>query len=195
MVTEARRDRRAERHEATRREILRAAWLLADQRGLTGWPLKDLADAVGMRAPSLYGYFDSKAALFDALFADGYRALLDHVDQMSAAGSPQEVLHDGARLFFDFCVSDTARFQLLFLRTIPGFVPSETSYALAGEVLERLQAVLVAAGIGDEASVDLYTALLTGMASQQISNDPDGDRWRRLLDDAVDLLLARAASA
>src|SRR3712207_7036252 len=44
-------------------------------KGLTGWPLKEVADAVGMRTPSLYVYFASKSALYDALFADRYREL------------------------------------------------------------------------------------------------------------------------
>ena len=77
--TSARRDRRADRHAATTREILDAAWGLARERGLAGWALRDVAEAVGMRAPSLYGYFDSKNALYDAMFADGYAELLARV--------------------------------------------------------------------------------------------------------------------
>jgi hypothetical protein len=37
--------------------------------------------------------------------------------------------------------------------------------------------------------MDLYTALMTGLSDQQISNDPGGDRWARLLDDALDMFL------
>ncbi|MEP6649977.1 MAG: hypothetical protein ABJA74_08695 [Lapillicoccus sp.] len=33
---------------------------------------------------------------------------------------------------------------------------------------------------------------MTGLASQQVSNDPGGDRWTRLVDDAIDLLLHKA---
>lgn len=40
------------------------------------------------------------------------------------------------------------------------------------------------------ATLDLYTAMLTGLASQQISNDPGGDHWPRLVPDAVDRVLA-----
>jgi hypothetical protein len=87
-------------------------------------------------------------------------------------------------------VEEPARFQLLFLRPIPGFEPSAETYAVAREALERGATVLAAAGAGEAAQVDLWTALLTGLASQQISNDPDGDRWQRLVEPAVDMFLA-----
>jgi AcrR family transcriptional regulator len=184
-----RRDRRTERHRATRTRILRAAWALARDRGLAGWSLRDVAVEVGMRAPSLYVYFDSKNALYDAMFADGYGALLARIDATSTEGRPAEVLHRAAHLSFDFSVEDPARYQLLFLRTIPDFTPSAESYTLAQRVLDRLAAVLRSAGAGGPEQVDLWTAVFTGLASQQISNDPGGDRWHRLVDLAVDLLV------
>jgi len=189
-VTKAplRRDRRAERHLETRERIVQTAWALARERGLAGWSLRDVAESVGMRAPSLYVYFDSKNAVYDAMFADGYRTLMARIAATSTEGAPAEVLRRAANLSFDFSVEDPARHQLLFLRTIPGFTPSAESYTLAQAVLEKLTDVLRTAGVGSTEQVDLWTAMFTGMASQQISNDPGGDRWHRLIDDAVTLL-------
>jgi len=181
-------DRRAERHIETRERIVQTAWALARERGLAGWSLRDVAESVGMRAPSLYVYFDSKNALYDAMFADGYRTLMARIAATSTEGAPAEVLRRAANLSFDFSVEDPARHQLLFLRTIPGFTPSAESYTLAQAVLEKLTDVLRTAGVGSPEQVDLWTAMFTGMASQQISNDPGGDRWHRLIDDAVTLL-------
>ncbi len=183
-------DRRAQRHEATRQEILEAAWALARERGLTGWSLRDVAESVGMRAPSLYGYFDGKDAIYDAMFAQGYEQLLARLDELPTRGDPAEVLGRGAHAFVDFCVSDPPRHQLLFQRVIPGFEPSAESYALAREVLSRLHAILADLDLDRPGTVDLWTALLTGLASQQASNDPGGDRWTRLVDRAVDMFLA-----
>jgi hypothetical protein len=45
-------------------------------------------------------------------------------------------------------------------------------------------------GVRGGRALDLWTALLTGLTDQQISNDPGGDRWTSLVDDAVDMLLA-----
>jgi AcrR family transcriptional regulator len=188
-------NRRTARHTATKAEIVQAAWVLARERGLTGWALRDVAEAVDMRTPSLYVYFDSKNALYDAMFADGNAELLRRVQVAVSAVegralSAAEVLRTGARLFFDFCVEDPARYQLLFLRTIPGFEPSEPSYTLARAALDQLAAVLASAGAGEPEKVDLWTALVGGLVAQQVSNDPGGDRWRRLIDPAVDMFVA-----
>lgn len=192
-------DRRAARHAATRAEILAAAWRLARERGLGGWALRDVAEAVGMRTPSLYVYVAGKNDLYDAMFADGNAELLRRVEAAEADVAAREltateVLRVAARLYVDFCVEDPARYELLFLRTIPGFEPSEPSYALAREVLDRMAAVLAAAGAGSPEQVDLWTALVGGLAAQQVSNDPGGERWRRLVDRAVDMFAAAELS-
>jgi len=55
--------------------------------------------------------------------------------------------------------------------------------------------VIEEAGLSTPEHVDLCTALWTGLASQQISKDPRGQRWRRLIDRAVDLLVDRPTAA
>jgi AcrR family transcriptional regulator len=188
-------DRRSQRHAATKRDVVDAAWRLARERGLIGWALRDVADAVGMRAPSLYVYFDSKHALYDAMFAEGNAELLRRIEALvidveARRPATADVLKAGARLFLDFCVEDAARYQLLFLRTVPGFEPSDASYALARAVLDSVATVLAAAGCRAQEHVDLWTALVSGLVAQQLSNDPGGDRWRRLVDPAIDMFVA-----
>ena len=43
--------------------------------GLAGLSLRELAKRVGMQAPSLYAYFGSKAAIYDAMFVEGCEEL------------------------------------------------------------------------------------------------------------------------
>ena len=162
-------DRRSERHESTKREIVHAAWTLAAERGLAAWSLRDVAEAVGMRAPSLYVYFDSKGALYDAMFADGYRAFLARIEATPPEQDARAMLGRAAHVFFDFCVADPARYQLLFQRTVPGFVPSPASYALAGTALDLLVDVMRDAGVAEQREVDLLTAVLTGLTCQSLS--------------------------
>ena len=185
MLEQPVRDRRAERHQATKEEILSAGWDLVRSEGLAGFSLRDLAHAVGMKAPSLYSYFDSKFAIFDAMFAQGARAFLVEEALVPFTGDPLTDLRAEMRFFVRFCTDDPVRYQLMFQRTMPGFEPSKETYAIAVEGLERLRARLVRMGLGDQRSIDLLTALGTGLADQQISNDPGGDRWIGLVDDAV----------
>ena len=179
------RDRRAERREATRAEIIEAAWTLARENGLAGLALKDVAARIGMRPPSLYWYFDSKHAIYDAMFAEGNRTLLDRMAGLDWPAEPRARLRRAAEVFVGFAMEDPARAQLLFQRTIPGFEPSAESYALAVEVLEQGRSLLAAAGVTDPAHFDLWTGLVAGLASQQLANEPGGDRWVRLIDEAV----------
>lgn len=190
MLGEPISDRRAKRHEATRREIVEAAWDLARENGLAGVSLRDLGKRVGMQAPSLYSYFSSKAAIYDAMFGEGARAYYDRLHALDLPRDPKRRLLSSARAFVEFCVEDPVRYQLLFQRTIPGFEPSTESYAAAIATLELGRDLLAGAGIADAASLDLWTALLTGIVDQQLSNDPGGQRWTRLLPDAVDMFLA-----
>jgi len=187
VIVEAKRDRRAERRESTTSEILAAAWELAASQGLAGLSLRELAQKIGMRPPSLYWYFDSKNAIYDAMFLQGNRQLLARMAEVDWPSDAKSILRVCARGFVEFCVEDAPRFQLLFQRTIPGFVPSPEAYALAVEVVEQMRARLAAAGLRDPAVFDMLTALVSGIAAQQIANEPGGDRWVRLIDDMIDL--------
>ncbi len=184
------RDRRAERREATRAEILEAAWAIMREHGVAGLLLRDLGQKVGMRAQSLYSYFDSKEAIYDALFGEGCREFLARLRGVERTGDPRADFRSRARAFLDFCLEDPARYQLLFQRTIPGFEPSPESFAPSVEGLEITRQALADAGGNDPRDLDLYTGLTTGLVDQQISNDPGGDRWYRLLDDALDMFFA-----
>lgn len=182
----------AARRAATRREILDAAWQLARENGLNAVALRDLGARVGMKAQSLYSYFDSKHAIYDAMFRDGYQQYLDGPVHDLEAPDPSRVreqLIDGMYSYIDFCNADPVRFQLLFQRTIPGFEPSPESMAVAFQVYERTVGLLASSGLADDKALDLWTAVATGLASQQIANDPGGTRWRVLVPDAIDMLL------
>ncbi|MDJ0959701.1 MAG: TetR/AcrR family transcriptional regulator [Acidimicrobiia bacterium] len=182
----------AARRAATKDAILEAAWEIARSEGLGGVSMRPLAAALGMSAPSLYEYFAGKDAIYDAMYVQGNHALRERMqaitdlDRMSA----RESLVAGARAFVEFCNEDRARFQLLFQHSIPGWHPSEQAYAVAIENLELSRAHLESIGITHTRSLDLWTALVSGLASQQVANDPGGDRWLRLVEPAVDMFLS-----
>jgi len=181
------RDRRAERREATRREILDAAWEIARQEGLSAVTLREVAGRIGMRSPSLYSHFDSKNAIYDAMFAQAWGELRDVFDAMPQPAAHRRSMLAQAEMFFDFAVADLARYQLMNQRTIPGFRPSPEAYAVSIAAYERMQRMLRRCGVRAQEDLDLWTAIVGGFVDQQLANDPGGGRWRRQLPRLVDM--------
>lgn len=177
------------RREAKIAVIIAAAWRLAGQHGIAGFSLHDLAREVGMRQPSLYEYFDSKLALFDVMFADGNRQLLERFAVVNFPADPRMALKKVLATFTVFALEDPARSELLFQRHIPGFVPSPQSFSLAEEALGRMVTFAHDAGITDQGDMDCIVAVTAGLMEAQLSNDPGGDRWTRHLNRLVDLLV------
>ncbi len=161
------------------------AWKIVQDEGVNALSLRALARLVDMEPQSLYTYFDSKHSVYDHLFADGNRQLLERFDHLEVSDDPRRALHAVAHLFVTFAAEDQARYELLFLRTIPDFEPSPESYAIAVEVFNRGRSILTGVGLRNPEDFDLWTALVSGLSSQQLANDPGGDRYIRLIDNAV----------
>ena len=182
-------DLAARRRQVTRDAVVEAAWELARRDGIASLSMRDLAAAVGMRAPSLYHHFANKDAIHDAMFAQGHRAMDAHLAALALPDEPDEALVASVVAWLALCRSDWTRYQLLYTRTVPGWTPSDAAYAASLASFERVRRTAAAAGITDT-DLDLFTAMVSGLAAQQFANDPDGDRWIRLAPRAVRMLLA-----
>src|SRR3954453_19257572 len=182
-------DRRARRRLETIEEVLEHAAEIMAEEGVAGLSLGEIARRMGIRPPSLYVYFPSKHALYDALFARGWRELLaamrahDDVAQSGQAGGAElnDLMLRSARVFVRWAVEHPAYAQLLFWRPVPGFRPSDEAYAPAVELydagLERLTRLqdsgLVRTDV-DAAHVQRdWTVLIAGVVSQQLANAPE----------------------
>jgi AcrR family transcriptional regulator len=186
------------RRSHARELILSSAWELAGRAGLDALSLREIGAAVGMRAPSLYSYFPGKAAILDALFADGFQALDTRIaaaaEALPPGASPRERLVGLLETWMAFCQEDRARYQLMFTAAVPGWSPSAEAYAASVVNYSRLVDDLALAAVTDPGDVDLCTALSAGLVAQQMANDPDGDRWVRRIPEVVDMLLAHVGS-
>ena len=84
-------DRRQRRRQETIAEVVDVAAEIMAEQGVVGLSVGEVARRMGIRPPSLYVYFPSKHALYDALFARGAQEVLDHVrsdDEALATGRP-----------------------------------------------------------------------------------------------------------
>ena len=185
-TTDWREARRRSAHDA----IIDAAWSLVGDEGLAGLTLRDLAHRAGITAPTVYAYFESKNAIYDAMFGRAATEFAETMAEPFDDDDPREVLAASVRRFSEFCTNSPAHYQLLFQRTIPGFEPSPESYAPAVRALAGARERLALNGITEARHVDMWTALITGLVDQQVSNDLGGDRWTRLIDESVDMFLA-----
>jgi len=195
-------DRRTRRRRETIGEILDVAIELMETEGVAALSLSAVARRLGMQPPSLYQYFPSKMAIYDALFQrgselqrDAYRAAL--------AGSGTEDLRRrsliAASAFCRWSLANQVYSQLLFWRTIPGFEPTAEAYAPAQETLadlrDHLQTMVDAGHLRPDAATDegvaLYTSLTAGLLSQQMANEPDvsfdDGRFIRMLPVVLDM--------
>jgi AcrR family transcriptional regulator len=149
--------------------------------------LREIGRRVGLQAPSLYSYFDSKNALYDAMYAQGCRDFVS--GQPELPGDVAAGVRTMLRYYVDFCTADPVRHQLLFQRTIPGFEPSAASFEIADQSLTTIGHWFEESGLGGQQTLDLYTAIGSGLAAQQNANEPGGDRWTRLVDRAADMFV------
>jgi AcrR family transcriptional regulator len=176
-------DRRQRRRQETIEQVLDIAVEVMAEQGVAGLTLGEVARRMGIRPPSLYGYFDGKNALYDALFERGWRDLLAAMRAVEEASDGRDLVADllaSESAFVRWAVEHPAYAPLMFWRPVPGFVPSERAYAPATE-LERMAreflVVLRSAGLlRPDADLDLVyrtqTAVIAGVISQQLANAP-----------------------
>lgn len=187
-------DKVALRREAKVASLVDAAWKLAREHGIAGVSLHALAREVGMRQPSLYEYFDSKNALYDAMFADGNRQLLERLDALKLPHEPRAALKRYLGAVMTFALEDAARSELLFQRHVPGYTPSPEVYALAESVMARVLKAMHEAGVTQQGDIDCLTSITAGVMENQMSNDPGGNRFAKHLNRLVDLVVDDAIS-
>jgi AcrR family transcriptional regulator len=185
---------REARRENARAAVLTAAWELARADGLAALSLRELARRAGITTPTVYAYFESKNAILDAMFAQAAQEFVELKASLPQTDDPEQDLLTEARAFVTFCVSDVPRYQLLFQHAVPGFKPSAESYELAVKALDVTRELLARNGVHDPRHLDILTAVTTGLVDQQVSNDPGGDRWTRLVEDVVRMFLAQFRS-
>jgi AcrR family transcriptional regulator len=182
-------DLRSRKRELARSEILAAAWELARRNGVAALSLRELAAKVGMRAPSLYTYFPSKNDLYDAMYAQGMQRFADELNKVTGR-NPRDTFRNLAKTHARLALADPARYELLFHRPLPGFFPKPESLAIGLNRLAATREAAKAAGLGEDRAFDLFMGVSRGLIALQIANEPGGDRWTRLLDEAIDMLIA-----
>jgi len=199
-------DRRHRRRQETIEEIVDIAVAIMAEEGAGSLSLGEVARRIGIRTPSLYVYFDSKNALYDEIFGRGWQALLDVVGQYEPlvvnGDDPAAAVQASAEECVRWAMAHPAHAQLMFWRPVPGFEPSPAAYRPAIEVMQRTTSMLGAlrvrgilrADIDVTEAAGVWTSLVSGVISQQLSNAPgepyEKGSFTRLLPHMVAMYLA-----
>jgi AcrR family transcriptional regulator len=206
MSTAQELDRRGRRRQETIDEILDVSVELMEADGVAALSLSAVARRVGMQPPSLYQYFPSKMAIYDALFQRGAEQVRDAQRDARAAATTTDHLElglIGVEAFSRWSMANKVLSQLLFWRTVPGFEPSAEAFAPAVDMVEDVRGYLqgavnagqLLAGAAGEDGIALFTAMTAGVLSQQMANEPgapyDEGRFTRLMPVVLEMFYER----
>ena len=192
-----------------RAEILTAAQHIIRTQGMDALSLRAIARAVGVTAPALYEYFDSKDAILRGLFVQGSELMLGLVEEI-AGQQPDGIrtlmtILDGYR---QFARTEPDYFQLLFGTVDPNLQLSEDDYAAMNKIFERFVSIIAAAiELGELRPLPPLTlscslwALVHGVAMLETDSfmarkksDHNGVGHRAEFDDAIKLSLLSFAT-
>jgi AcrR family transcriptional regulator len=162
--------------------ILETARGVMRAEGAGALTLAEVARRMGMRPPSLYEYFPSKHALYDALFRLGFELYAERLALIRAQPTPLDAVRVNLEQYLAFAQENPELYQLCFERPVPGFVPSAESLAvsqamLAGAVAQvegyvasgQVQPLL---GLTALQTFDLINAVTHGLTALHRANEP-----------------------
>src|SRR5260370_20885173 len=97
-------DGRQRRRQETIEEVLGLAAQIMAEQGVAGLSIGEIARRMGIRPPSLYAYFPSKHALYDALFARGAREVLTTMEALVSSLPADATLEERLQTAGTTCV-------------------------------------------------------------------------------------------
>jgi len=175
-------ERRQRNREEMRNAILEAARQVMREEGVAALNLQEVARRVGVRAPSLYEYFQGKMAIYDALFRMGVRLYGERVRHLEeSSDSFWARSQAGLENYMRFAQEYPELYQLVFERPVPGFVPSKESMAESRRLLATSDEIVqkgiergsIVLGITASQARDLFIAMMHGLTALHMANEPE----------------------
>jgi AcrR family transcriptional regulator len=175
-------ERRQRNREEVRFAILEAARAVMREQGVAALSLREVARRVNMQAPSLYAYFPSKMALYDALFLMGVRMRAAYRERGEAGREGfWDRLEGRFESYMRFAQEHPELYQLAYERPVPGFTPSTESLEEAFQApagFEQMLTDAVAAGdivldMPVAQARDLLIGMIHGLTAHHMANEPE----------------------
>ncbi len=115
--------RRQRNHRATKSDLVAAARALLVSQGVDAVTVRSIAADLGMTAPAVYRYFDSRESLLEDVIDLLYNEIADYLTAAGEAernGPITDRFLGAARAFRSWALTHRAEFSVLFGAPIPG---------------------------------------------------------------------------
>jgi AcrR family transcriptional regulator len=135
--------------------LLTSAADILESEGPDALSVRRIAAAANVAPMGVYNHFDSKNGIIDALFIQGFERLRDALAGIADIQDPYEALREGGRRYRALALAHPMAYQLMFMRTVPGYEPSEHAFECAARAFDALVAAVqraMAAGVLADAS-------------------------------------------
>ena len=135
--------------------LLASAAEILETEGPDGLSVRRIAAAAHVAPMGVYNHFDSKFGIVEALFVDGFERLRNALAAISDIPDPYEALREGGRRYRALALAHPMVYQVMFLRAVPGFAPSDHALEMAARAFDSLVAAVeraMTAGVIADAS-------------------------------------------
>ena len=111
--------------------LLASAADILETEGPDALSVRRIAAAAGVAPMGVYNHFESKFGIVEALFIQGFERLGAAMAAMAQIDDPSEALREGGRRYRALALAHPMAYQLMFLRAVPGFEPSDRALGAA----------------------------------------------------------------
>ncbi len=122
--------------------LLTSASEILESEGPDGLSVRRIAAAAGVAPMGVYNHFESKFGIVEALYVQGFQRLADAMAAMTQIDDPAEALLEGARAYRALALAHPMAYQVMFLRAVPGFEPSDPALTSCTRGFDHLVATV-----------------------------------------------------
>jgi AcrR family transcriptional regulator len=125
--------------------ILAAAANLLETEGPDALSVRRIAAAANVAPMGVYNHFESKNGIIDALFVQGFERLGEALTTVADIHDPYEALLEAGRRYRALALTHPKVYQLMFLRAVAGYEPSDAALEVAVKAFDSFVAAVVRA--------------------------------------------------
>ncbi|MGI3129973.1 TetR/AcrR family transcriptional regulator [Halopseudomonas pachastrellae] len=178
--------------------ILKAASELFMQGGTAALSVRAIAARAGISTIGIYSHFQGKQGILDALYIEGFTAVIDAlaVDELSA--DPRERVLLAARRYLETAQTYEPHYGLIFGKLDDSYQPSEAARLVGLRGFERLTELVAGMLPSDAGAAQQRTQALqiwalihgfVGLKNHAVGELVDMRCWKERALDAVEILI------